>query len=35
MKFLRFLKGMFTENIPLKLAAIVLAAIVVIVINAL
>ncbi len=35
MKFLQFLKGMFTENIPLKLAALALAVVVVIVINAL
>ena len=34
MKFLQFLKGMFTKNIPLKLIALALAALCVIVIGA-
>ena len=34
MKFLRFIGGMFTHNIPLKLLAILLAAVCVIVIHA-
>ena len=35
MKFVTFLKKMFTENIPIKLLAILLAAVTVIIINAL
>ena len=35
MKILELLKKAFTENIPLKLAALVLAAAVVVIINAL
>ncbi len=35
MKFLEFLKKAFTQNILLKLAAIALAAVVVVIINAL
>ena len=34
MKFVQFLKGMFTKNIPLKVIALVLAALCVIVIGA-
>ncbi len=34
MKFLEHLKKAFTENIPLKLAALALAVIVVVIINA-
>ena len=34
MKFLQFIKGMFTKNIPLKLVALVLAVLCVIVIGA-
>ncbi len=35
MKFLEILRKAFTENIPLKLAALALAAVVVIIVNAL
>ena len=35
MKFLTFLKKAFTENIPIKILAFVLAAVAVIVMNAL
>ena len=34
MKFIQFIKGMFTKNIPLKLIALALAGLCVIVINA-
>ena len=34
MKFLQFLKGIFTKNIPLKLIAFALAALCVIIIGA-
>ena len=35
MKFLEFLKKAFTQNLPLKFAALVLAAVSVVLINAL